>query len=141
MRIIVPLDLSPVAEEAIEPAVTAAKALGDELLLVTVGGPRLRADLADLAEAEHAAIPDMIEAYLKGIIADLDGLPASHTLIPGDNAAEALVSFATGDDIRMIVMASHGRSGMSRWRLGSVAERVVRHSDVPVLVIPTRASG
>jgi nucleotide-binding universal stress UspA family protein len=39
----------------------------------------------------------------------------------------------------MIVMATHGRSGFERWRLGSIAERVVRHSPVPVTVIPTRA--
>jgi nucleotide-binding universal stress UspA family protein len=119
-------------------AVRIAKGLGDEILLVTVSGVRLRGDLKAKSDSEHTPIPDMIEAYLKSAEAGLEGVPAGRDLIKGDDAAEALVGYAQGEDVRMIVMATHGRSGFQRWRLGSVAERVVRHATVPVTVVPTR---
>jgi nucleotide-binding universal stress UspA family protein len=140
VKIIVPLDLSDTAARAIDPATEIAKGLDDELLFVTVAGARLRTELHDIAEAEHASVPDIIEAHLKGVIADVAGIRAEHRMLGGDNAAEALIGFAQGPDIRMIVMATHGRSGVARWRLGSVAERVLRHADVPVMVVPTRST-
>lgn len=140
MKIVVPLDLSDVSARAIEPAVDIARGLGDELVLVTVNGSRLRSDLQirALAESEHAEIPDMIEAYLKSRMAEIDEVEVSTDMLHGEGAAEALVDLSSDQDIRMIVMATHGRSGLERWRMGSVTERVVRHSEAPVLVIPTR---
>ena len=49
--------------------------------------------------------------------------------------AESLVDYAEKNDIDMIVIASHGRSGVSRWVMGSVAEKMVRSSCVPVLMV------
>jgi nucleotide-binding universal stress UspA family protein len=140
MRIIVPLDLSETAAHAVDPAVDIARGIGDELQLVTVLGRRIKADLADLAATQNTNVPDMVEAYLKSITAASKGVPTRHAAITGDDAAESLIEFARGDDIRMLVMATHGRTGIERWRLGSVTERVVRHSEVPVLVVPTRDS-
>jgi nucleotide-binding universal stress UspA family protein len=58
-------------------------------------------------------------------------------VIPGENAPESLVDFAAANrDVRMIVMATHGRTGIEKWRLGNVTEKVVRHSSVPVAVVP-----
>lgn len=138
MTILVPLDLSDTSKKAIEPAVELASALGDDLLLVTVAGIRLRNDLKALSEAEHAPVPEMIEGFLKSTSARVRGVNTDYRVLSGDDAAEALVDYAKTDSIRMIVMATHGRSGIDRWRLGSVTERVVRHSELPVLVIPTR---
>lgn len=142
MKIVVPLDLSHTAARAIEPATEIARGLGDEILLVTVGGIRLRSELRDVAETEHTTVPEMIEAYLKSATAEVHGIPVDHRVISGDDASEALVQFAAEDDaVRMVVIATHGRSGVERWRLGSVAERVVRHTPVPVLVIPAHGRG
>lgn len=141
MRIIIPLDLSETAAKAVAPALDIARGAGDEVQLVTVLGRRLRADLADLAARQNTTVPDMVEAYLKSTAADAADLPVEWAVITGDEAAESLIDFARGEDIRMVVMATHGRSGIERWRLGSVTERVVRHSEVPVLVIPTRKPG
>jgi nucleotide-binding universal stress UspA family protein len=138
MRIIIPLDLSETAARAVEPALDIARGVGDQVQLVTVLGRRIRADLSDLAARQNTTVPDMVEAYLKSAAADAAGIPVTHAVITGDEAAESLIDFATGEDIRMVVMATHGRSGIERWRLGSVTERVVRHCEVPVLVIPTR---
>lgn len=138
MRIIVPLDLSETAARAVAPAVDIARGVGDELQFVTVLSRRLRAELSELAETQNTTVPDMIEAYLKSMSERAGDLPGSHNVIIGEDAAHALVDYAQGDTIRMVVMATHGRSGIERWRMGSVTERVVRHSHVPVLVIPTR---
>jgi nucleotide-binding universal stress UspA family protein len=136
MKIVVPLDLSEVAARAIAPAKSLAKALGDDLMLVTVSGLRIRADLLAQAGSEQIEVPDLIESYLRSVASDLDGIPADFSLIRGDDAAEALVDYAGREDVRMLVMATHGRSGFERWKLGSITERVVRHSPVPVTVIP-----
>ena len=51
------------------------------------------------------------------------------------NAADAIVDYAGKNDIDLIIMATHGRSGIGRWALGSVADRVVRHANAPVLLV------
>jgi len=141
MKIVVPLDMSTTSAKAIGPAADIARAVGDELVLVTVNGSRLRADidLQRAASSEGVPIPEMIEAFLKSAAADIDGVEVSIETLPGEGAAESLVDLSVDEGIRMIVMATHGRSGLDRWRIGSVTERVVRHSHAPVLVVPTRA--
>lgn len=138
MKVVVPLDLSEVAAEAVPHAVDIARGVGDEILFVTVLSRRLKADLSELAETQNTNVPDMVEGYLKSVSAGAADVPTGHSVIAGDDAADALLRFADGNSIRMVVMATHGRSGMERWRLGSVTERVVRHSEVPVLVVPAR---
>lgn len=136
MKIVVPLDMSDTANRAIGLGADIARGLGDDLLLVTVTGHRIRQDLAELSKAEGVPVPEMIEAFLKSTTAAIDDVPVGYQVIAGDNAPEALVDFAEEDDVRMIVMATHGRTGIEKWRLGSVTERVVRHASVPVAVVP-----
>lgn len=136
MKIMVPLDLSDVAARAIPPAKTLARALGDELMFVTVSGLRIRADLLAQAGSEQIEVPELIESYLRSVASDMDEITADYSLISGDDAAEALVDYAGREGTRMVVMATHGRSGFERWKLGSITERVVRYSPVPVTVIP-----
>lgn len=139
MKIVVPLDMSETAARALSVATDLAQGMGDELLLVTVGGRRIRSELAAVSEAESVPVPEMIEAYLKSTMAELGDVPGDYRVITGDDAPEALIDFTdSDDDVRMIVMATHGRSGIERWRIGSVAERVVRHATVPVTVVPAR---
>lgn len=140
MRIVLPLDLSDTAATARDTAVQIAKGLGDHLVLVTVADQRLMSELREMAEAEHADTLELIETYLRGFSSELEGVTHDYAVVPGDDAAEALIDFARDDETRMIVMATHGRSGLARWRLGSVAERVVRHAEVPVVVVPSRDS-
>ena len=138
MKIVVPLDMSDTANRAISLGADIAKGLGDDLLLVTVTGQRLMSDLAPLARSEGAGVPEIIESFLQSSLADLeDDVSADYRVIPGENAPESLVDFvAANRDVRMIVMATHGRTGIEKWRLGNVTEKVVRHSSVPVTVVP-----
>jgi len=139
MKIVVPLDMSDVAARAIQPAADIARGVGDQVVLVTVSGARLRNDLRTTAESEGVEVVDMIEQYLESTASELEGIDVSHRLIPGETAAGALVDFAASEgDVRMMVMATHGRTGFERWRLGNVTEKVVRHATIPVLVVPTR---
>ena len=78
--------------------------------------------------------------YLEKIAGSLDmtGPSISYSVLEG-NPANQLADYATQNAVDLIIIASHGRSGVSRWVMGSVAERVVRTSCVPVMVV--RAPG
>ena len=54
-------------------------------------------------------------------------------------AAEQIVDFAIEEKAELIIMASHGRSGFSRWAMGSVAEKVFHGSSVPILLVKAKA--
>ena len=142
MKIVVPLDLSEVSSKAIAPAADIARGVGDQVLLVTVVGERLRNDLRSLADSEGTGVPELVQQHLESTVSELSDLDVDYRVITGETAAGALVDFAEGqDDVRMIVMATHGRTGVERWRLGNVTEKVVRHATVPVMVVPTRSKG
>jgi len=142
MKIVVPLDLSEVSSKAIVPAADIARGVGDQVLLVTVVGERLRNDLRSLADSEGTGVPELVQQHLESTVSELSDLDVDYRVITGETAAGALVDFAEGqDDVRMIVMATHGRTGVERWRLGNVTEKVVRHATVPVMVVPTRSKG
>jgi nucleotide-binding universal stress UspA family protein len=78
--------------------------------------------------------------YLKKIVENtqLKGAQLSHEVLEG-KVAETLAQWAEKNGVDLIVIASHGRSGVSRWVMGSVADRVLRSACVPVLMI--RAPG
>ncbi|MGD9083773.1 MAG: universal stress protein [Desulfobacterales bacterium] len=80
------------------------------------------------------------EAYLKRMVAStrLEGVVLSCEVLEG-KVADALAHWAEKNGVDLIVIASHGRSGVSRWVMGSVAERVLRSACVPVLMV--RAPG
>ena len=54
----------------------------------------------------------------------------------GGEAAEAILRFAEQRDFDLIIMANHGRSGIRRWSMESVAEKVLRAADIPVFLVP-----
>ncbi|MFO7293613.1 MAG: universal stress protein [Actinomycetes bacterium] len=135
MSIMVPLDTSEVGRSALPKAEELAKALGQSLLLVTVADDDTIHAVSELARIEGQDPIDFLELNLRSR-ARAVSVPAETDLLPGQDPASAIVDRAHQPDVDMIVMATHGRTGLSRWRLGSVAERVVRAATVPVLVIP-----
>jgi nucleotide-binding universal stress UspA family protein len=136
MRIMVPLDTSDLSASAIPQAEELARAMGAELLLVTVLEPRVQASLMQFAEIEGAQFAQVVEDHLRGAAEGIADLAVSTEMLTADDAATALVDRADRGDVDMIVIASHGRSAMQRWMMGSVSERVVRGATVPVLVVP-----
>lgn len=90
---------------------------------------RLEADSAQVASA-----------YLAGLARQLSdkGVRAEHEVLSG-NILEQLAAYVDRNGVDLIVLATHGRSGVSRMFLGSVADRVLRTASVPVLMV--RAPG
>jgi nucleotide-binding universal stress UspA family protein len=82
--------------------------------------------LAEERELAKAYLADMVR------IIEAEGYPVSATLVDGI-AAKAIVGMTEPGDV--IVMATHGRTGMKRWFIGSIAEDVLRHATVPVLLV------
>lgn len=135
MSIMVPLDTSEVSRSALPSAARLAAALEDSLLLVTVADRDTIAAIAELARIEGDDPIDVLELNLRHRARAVD-VPADTDLLAGQDPAAQMVDRGDRPDVSMIVMATHGRTGISRWRMGSVAERVVRASTVPVLVVP-----
>ena len=143
-RFLVPLDGSKLAERALSAAAELAQLMGAPLHLVCV---------VDLTQLDLAAYDSYATALARGVVlpflsdedaaarAYLDrmtarlaaqGLTASGEVRHGIAAREIVALAQSGD---LIVMATHGRGGVARWFLGSVAEEVVRHAPVPLLLL------
>jgi nucleotide-binding universal stress UspA family protein len=76
--------------------------------------------------------------YLKGVVQTFPGANASFAVEKG-GAAEIIIAKAGADNETLITMATHGRSGIDRWLLGSVAEKVLRGSANPLLLVRAKA--
>ncbi len=140
-RIVVPLDGSELAERALPDAEGLARVIGVPLHLVRAVEPANLSSLdlygvADYGVLTQALVEEQTSAqeYLERTASALAerGLVATTDLRQGRAATEIVASVEPGD---LIVIASHGRGGMARWFLGSVAEEVARRSSVPVLLV------
>lgn len=141
-RILVPLDGSKRAEHGLALAARLARGSGSELLIVrVVSVPPVRfapyGEPAQIALALIATARDEAERYLNQVRTNpvLEGLSIEIRVTEGHVTADIL-DIARDEHCDMIVICSHSRSGLNRWRLGRVAEQVARHSTVPVLVMP-----
>lgn len=134
-RVIVPLDGSANAEAAIP---VAAKLTGPdgEMILATVADQNLLHTFEDFANSEHIATRDAASRYLESRAVELTDGPEVSTMLDDDpDPAAGLVGLAERLDVDAIVMSSHGRTGVSRWLLGSVTEKVVRAAPCSVVVV------
>ena len=77
-----------------------------------------------------------VESYLSKAADSLrqDGLTVQTVVVSG-RPAEEILDYANKNQVDLIIMSTHGRSGVSRWVVGSVTDKVVRHSVTPVLTI------
>jgi nucleotide-binding universal stress UspA family protein len=146
--IVVPLDGSPLAESALDAVAPLARCGDVDLWLVRVVSPAhpVFAEGRMLMTADEVTGLHRSEAaaYLQRQVAALAarGLRARGRVVVGEPAA-AIVAEAAGAGCSAIVMATHGRTGLSRVLLGSVAEAVIKASRVPVLAVhrPGAAEG
>jgi len=141
-RIMVPLDGSELAE-CVLPHIEAIAQLSkasielvhviEPLELPTRGGIALSID--DLKQIELHTKNDA-ESYLRGIVERLKlaGIKAHSKLLTG-KAADSLVDYVHKSNFDLLIMATHGRSGISRWIWGSVAEKILHSSSIPVLLV------
>lgn len=130
--ILVPLDGSDVAEKIIADVKAMAKTSGAEVVLLRVARAK-GIPGSDPTEREVRAI-DRAEKYLGYMAEELtrEGFKVSTHVRWGHPAKEILKH---SDKVDLVAMGTHGRTGIDRWALGSVATRVVRHSNKPVLLV------
>lgn len=144
-RVLVPLDRSETAEYALRPAVAVAAAFAAEVLLMlivptveTVSGersaparllPTATAALLDLEASEAMGYLEQVAARVR-----IDGTVVAATVGRGDPVKE-LIDAAARREVNLIVMGTHGRSGVSAVWAGSVASRIVGAGVKPVLLI------
>ena len=144
--IMVPLDGSELAERALPCAEELARFTGATLHLVRVVEPPATWSGASLAAPAYLLVDaydnilraetDAATTYLerlRGRIA-ATGAPVQAERLDGTVAA-ALLDYERTAGIDLVVMCSHGRSGLARFALGSVAERLLRHGSAPVLLV------
>ncbi len=141
-RILCTLDGSPLSEQALPHAKAMAKAFDATLILLRVVEIPPLPVLPELAPVEIELLPQLQEEaqkYIQGKVDELrkEGYTAEGDVVEG-RSAEAIADYAGDHNIDLIVMATHGRSGLSRWAFGSVAERVLRLASCPVLLVRAR---
>jgi len=138
--IFVPLDGSPLAEQSLPHAARLAELLGASLLLARVPEtmivPVMSAGIWITQEIEPAEAHEHAEAYLAGVARrpELAGHTVQ-TLLPGHPVADGLLRAVEMTHPRLVVMTTHGRSGLGRWVLGSIADKIVHAAPVPVYVV------
>jgi nucleotide-binding universal stress UspA family protein len=136
--VVVPIDGSSLAERAVPYAVAFAKATGGKLLLVAVSegvGARLdggRRPGQEIEEHEQQHYRRYLESTAKNFAAK--GLDIETELRIG-TAADEILRVVEEREPRLLVLATHGRSGLGRWRYGSVANRLMREAHAPTLVV------
>ena len=138
-RILIPLDGSRRATAALPYAVAVACATGARISLLAVVEPlHLRTGLPSAASLEddgrHVAVSS---AYLESVATPLraQGLAVTTVVRHGNPAGEILAD-SEEEECSLVVMGTHGRTGLARLRMGSVAQHVLRHAIIPTLVVP-----
>jgi len=143
-RILVPLDGSSLSERSLPHAMAIARGCENpEVIFLRILEPLSATDMANLAQAGGDFIIQ-VENVKKAEATDYlkrttdryanEKFTVRGELVEG-KPREGILDFASKNQIDLIIMTTHGRSGLSRWTMGSVAESVSRHSEVPVLLV------
>jgi universal stress protein A len=146
-KILCPIDCSDSSRNALEYALFVAKQFGAEVHVLHAWfvSAHVRPDLSVWMEAHgQQPISRVIEAdaraetdrFLAGLAPEVRSALVAHVL--EGEPSRAITDMAKRDGFDVIVMGTHGRSGIAHLALGSVAERVVRHAPCPVLTVPQR---
>ncbi len=138
-KILVPLDGSPLAEAVLPHAQALAKSEGAEIILLRVPVLPMTEFISCDAEVAAKIVDDMekqTEEYVEFEVAKLkkDGIKVSGLTREG-SIPDTIVDVAKETHSDVIAMSTHGRSGLQRFLMGSVAEQVIGISPVPVLLI------
>jgi len=142
-RILVAVDGSEVAARAVLVTADLARALGAEIAIVHVIDPKL-AVVPDSGVAADRLVFDLHregQQLLDTAAARLHVTPPPWEFLREGNPAREIISAAREWDAQLIVIGTHGRSGLNRALWGNTAEGVSRHAPCPVLVVPGGTAG
>ena len=132
--ILIPLDGSKLAEESIPTAINLAKLFGAKITLIQIY--ETLALLENDREIESKRLQDRAAQYLSQLEGKIqeNGISAE-VVIKAGNPGFDICKYAERSDIDLIILTSHGSGTFSRWAIGSVSDKVMRHSPKPVLLL------
>jgi nucleotide-binding universal stress UspA family protein len=139
-QILVPYDASSYANHAFDDALKIAEKFGSKITVLTILGTKVEnttgisLDRAIEIQDEHEDAATKILKDLEGISKE-KGVEFSFKVIYDPSPYKGIVNFSNSNSMDLIVMGSHGRSGIKKALLGSVASDVVEHANCPVLII------
>lgn len=140
-KILVPLDGSTWAERAIPHAARIARDNNAELILFTVYQLPMREYMDQMALAGVTEISNQIRERAVNYMTSQrnklrnEGLNASYQLVEGTSPAEKICDFVSAEGVDLVVMSTHGRTGLARFLFGGVAQKVMQAVRVPVMLI------
>ena len=141
MKILVPVDGSEYSTKALNVAKDFAKTKGARICLINVV-PILEGTDLEISPSEKEKLnesmmkrADYIVQQACGTLANEDVIATCREIAASDSVPEAIIDFADKEKIDLIVIGSRGLSSSSRFRMGSVASKVVRHSSCSVYVV------
>lgn len=145
-RIVVAIDFSKPSHDALDYAVGLARDVGAKVHVVYVVEP-VEFSGVDVLGGAPIATQALVDEHLRQARREMDrlkqkrlaDLPQARATVELGRPADVIVSVGGKGRSNLIVVGTHGRSGLAHLVMGSVAERVVRHAECPVLVIPRRA--
>ena len=147
MHILAATDFSPASDAGLNKAAKLAATTGAKISLVHVFDPTPMApiatrgfELADQLGGEQdleRAIQRALEDLRRSALASVTNVECR--VVQASNAAQAIVGFAEDNGVDLIVVATHGRTGLAHLLIGSVTENIVRHAKCPVLTVPAAA--
>ncbi len=139
-KILVPYDASSYANHAFDEALKIAEKFGSKITVLTVLGTKIEHSTGISLESA-IEIQDSKEDAATKILKELDvlakgkGVEFSFNVIYEPSPYKGIVNFSNSNPVDLIVMGSHGRSGIKKTLLGSVASGVVENANCPVLII------
>ena len=140
-RILLPSDGSDITAKALDTGIALAKAVGAELYAISVKEPFPYSAISEMQPTPPQEFLDAQERIATRrvqqvvALAQTAGVTCHAHTVEAPHAWEAIIDHARRTECDLIVMASHGRSGMSALLLGSETQKVLTHSKVPVLVV------
>ena len=140
-HILVPTDNSDISQKAIAQAVALARALGSTLHTLSVRDPFPYASVTEIQTVSPQEFIDAQERIARTRVAavaeacDSAGIACRSHVVEAEHPWEAIIDCARQHACDLIVMASHGRRGVSALLLGSETQKVLTHTTIPVLVV------
>ena len=146
-NILVGTDFSRASELALDAAAILAKQFGAMVTIAHVFDPTPFAPIAmrDGPGVEQRAVEQEVESRMREHLErlrneKLSGVPdVKVALVKGTSAAAGICHYAEKEDVDLIVLSTHGHTGLAHLLIGSVAEKVVRHAPCPVLTLRSKA--
>ena len=138
-HILVTTDLSLESLRPLQEAAELARTNGARLTMLTVvhqveGAPTNSPYAPEMTDPDIEPRLEAAREAMRELTSDVHGLDIEVVAIPAQKVPAAVERYAVEHDVDLLAISTHGRSGWRRLALGSVAEAIVRHSSVPVLV-------